>query len=148
LRKLILGHFELGTSGSSKLANSHLAVRCTLSILVAIGATPGQPSWLDDIDAAVTLRPDSWKGYTIGDNTHRETSRHPWRMDDEKVAYKGYEKFLKADIKSVCVHKKLFTPSVEKSVPNLRGYVHVSDVEQAQSTRRPGVNRQTSVMDM
>jgi hypothetical protein len=25
------------------------------------------------------------KGYTIGDNTHKQTSRYPWRMDDEKV---------------------------------------------------------------
>jgi uncharacterized protein len=93
--------------------------------------TPGQPGWLENIDAALALKPDSWKGYTIGDNTHKETSRYPWRMDDEKVAYKGYEKFLKAGIKNVCVHKGLFPPSVEKSVPNLRGYVDVSDVGQA-----------------
>jgi predicted TIM-barrel fold metal-dependent hydrolase len=93
--------------------------------------TPGQSGWLDQIDAAIALKPDSWKGYTIGDNTHKETSHYPWRMDDEKVAYKGYEKFLKAGIKNVCVHKGLFPPSVEKSVPNLRGYVDVSDVGQA-----------------
>jgi uncharacterized protein len=93
--------------------------------------TPGQPGWLEHIDAALDLRPDSWKGYTIGDNTHKEMSRYPWRMDDEKVAYRGYEKFLNAGIKNVCVHKGLFPPSVEKSVPNLRGYVDVSDVGQA-----------------
>jgi hypothetical protein len=28
-------------------------------------------------------------------------SRYPWRMDDEKVAYKGYEKMVKAGIKNV-----------------------------------------------
>jgi uncharacterized protein len=93
--------------------------------------TPGQPAWLDNIDAALALKPDSMKGYTIGDNTHKQTSRYPWRMDDEKVAYKGYEKFVQAGIKNVCVHKGLFPPSVEKSVPNLRGYVDVSDVGQA-----------------
>ena len=93
--------------------------------------TPGQPDWLDKIDAALALKPDSMKGYTIGDNTHKSTSRYPWRMDDEKVAYKGYEKFLKAGVKNVCVHKGLFPPSVEKAVPNLRGYVDVSDVGQA-----------------
>src|SRR5215469_6434077 len=46
--------------------------------------TPGQPDWLDKIDAALALKPDSMKGYTIGDNTHKSTSRYPWRMDDEK----------------------------------------------------------------
>ena len=35
---------------------------------------------------------NSVKGYTIGDNTHKNLSKYPWRMDDEKVAYKGYEK--------------------------------------------------------
>jgi uncharacterized protein len=93
--------------------------------------TPGQPGWLENVDAALALKPDSMKGYTIGDNTHKETSRYPWRMDDEKVTYKAYEKFVKAGIKNVCVHKGLFPPSVEKQVPNLRGYVDVSDVGQA-----------------
>ena len=54
--------------------------------------TPGQPGWLEKIDAALELKPESMKGYTIGDNTHKEISRYPWRMDDEKVAYLGYEK--------------------------------------------------------
>jgi uncharacterized protein len=93
--------------------------------------TPGQPGWLEAIDAAIELKPDSWKGYTIGDNTHKQTSHYPWRMDDEKVSYKGYEKFLKAGIRNVCVHKGLFPPSVEKAVSNLRGYVDVSGVGQA-----------------
>ncbi|WP_020177351.1 amidohydrolase family protein [Methyloferula stellata] len=93
--------------------------------------TPGQPGWLDNIDAALALKPDSMKGYTIGDNTHKATSRYPWRMDDEKLAYKSYEKFVKAGIKNVCVHKGLFSPLVEKAYPNLRGYADVSDVGQA-----------------
>jgi uncharacterized protein len=93
--------------------------------------TPGQPGWLEAIDAAIELKPDSWKGYTIGDNTHKDMSRYPWRMDDENVTYRAYEKFVKAGIKNVCLHKGLFPPSVEKSFPNLRGYVDVSDVGQA-----------------
>jgi uncharacterized protein len=93
--------------------------------------TPGQPGWLENLDAALALKPDSMKGYTIGDNTHKETSRCPWRMDDEKETYQAYEKFVQAGIKNVCVHKGLFPPSVEKQVPNLRGYVDVSDVGQA-----------------
>ena len=27
--------------------------------------TPGQPGWLENIDAALALKLDSWKGYTI-----------------------------------------------------------------------------------
>ena len=93
--------------------------------------TPGQPDWLDKLDAALALKPESCKGYTIGDNTHKDISRYPWRMDDEKVAYKGYEKMVQAGIKNVCVHKGLFPPGVEKQFPNLRGFADVADVGQA-----------------
>jgi len=93
--------------------------------------TPGQPNWLDALDAGLALQPDSCKGYTIGDNTHKELSKYPWRMDDEKTTYKGYEKMVKAGIKNVCVHKGLFPPSVEKQFPNLRGFCDVADVGQA-----------------
>jgi predicted TIM-barrel fold metal-dependent hydrolase len=93
--------------------------------------TPGQPGWLDKLDQGLALKPDSAKGYTIGDNTHKELSRYPWRMDDEKVTYRAYEKFVKAGIKNVCVHKGLFPPSIEKEFPKLRPYVDVSDVGKA-----------------
>ncbi len=93
--------------------------------------TPGQPGWLDQLDAGLALKPESVKGYTVGDNTHKEISRYPWRMDDEKVAYKGYEKMLKAGVRNVCVHKGLFSPGVEKQFPNLRGYADAADVGQA-----------------
>jgi len=93
--------------------------------------TPGQPGWLEQLDAGLALKPESCKGYTIGDNTHKELSHYPWRMDDEKLVYPAYEKMVKAGIKNVCVHKGLFPPSVEKRHPRLRGYVDVSDVGQA-----------------
>jgi predicted TIM-barrel fold metal-dependent hydrolase len=93
--------------------------------------TPGRDGWLDQLDAGLALKPDSVKGYTIGDNTHKGLSKHPWRMDDEKVVYKGYERMVKAGIKNVCVHKGLFAPSVEKQFPHLRGFADVADVGQA-----------------
>ena len=32
--------------------------------------TPGQPGWMDEVERCIEqLRPDSWKGYTVGDNT-------------------------------------------------------------------------------
>ena len=93
--------------------------------------TPGMPGWLDQLDAAIALRPDSFKGYTIGDNTHKDEDHYPWRMDDEATTYRGYEKMLAAGITTVCVHKGLFPPSMDRRHPGLRGYVDVSDVAQA-----------------
>ncbi|HEY8368809.1 MAG TPA: amidohydrolase family protein [Thermodesulfobacteriota bacterium] len=94
--------------------------------------TPGQPGWLEAIDRAIEeLKPDSFKGYTIGDNTHKDLSKYPWRMDDEKVAYRAYEKFLKAGLVNVCVHKGLFPPSVEQRYPHLLAYSNVDDVGRA-----------------
>ena len=52
-------------------------------------------------------------------------------MDDEKVAYKGYELALKHGIKNICVHKGLFAPGVEKQFPHLRGFSDVADVGKA-----------------
>ena len=94
--------------------------------------TPGQPGWLEGIDHAIAdLRPDGWKGYTIGDNTHKRTSLYPWRLDDEKLMYPAYEKFVRGGVKNVCIHKGLYPPSTELHVPNLRLYADVSDVGQA-----------------
>ena len=48
---------------------------------------------MDEVDRAIaTSSPNSWKGYTVGDNTHKELSTHPWRMDDENLVYPFYEK--------------------------------------------------------
>ncbi len=93
--------------------------------------TPGQPGWLDQVDASIALKPDAMKGYTIGDNTHKDLSRFPWRMDDEKTTYRAYEKFVKAGVKNVCVHKGLFPTTMDKQYPNLRPFVDVSDVGKA-----------------
>lgn len=94
--------------------------------------TPGQPGWLEDLDRAIEeYRPDSWKGYTIGDNTHKSESSWPWLMDDERVTYRGYEKMDKAGIRNVCVHKGLFPPSAEKKWPHLLNHAKVDDVPKA-----------------
>jgi len=94
--------------------------------------TPGQPGWLEGIDKGIELyKPDGWKGYTVGDNTHKDTSHYPWRLDDEKLMYPAYEKFVKAGIKNVCIHKGLFAPSLEKKFPRLREYADVRDVGRA-----------------
>jgi uncharacterized protein len=104
----------------------------TRRMLAHFTITPGWDGWLEAIDRAVEVyKPDSWKGYTIGDNTHKDMARHPWRLDDEKLVYPAYEKFVKSGIKNVCIHKGLFAPSVERQFPNLRPYVDASDVGKA-----------------
>ena len=102
--------------------------------------TPGWDGWLarfDEEDAK--LKPDSWKGYTIGDNTNKHLSKHPFRLDDEKLMYPFYEKLVKSSkanpdrpgLKNVCIHKGLFPPSVEAQFPHLVGYCTVADVGKA-----------------
>jgi uncharacterized protein len=92
---------------------------------------PGQKGWLEDIDRAIELKPEGWKGYTIGDNTNPTISKYPWRMDDENLVYPAYEKFVKSGIKNVAVHKGLYPPGMENEVPNLKQYAKVDDVGKA-----------------
>lgn len=92
---------------------------------------PGAPGWLDELDAALELRPDSIKGYTVGDNTHKETSAWPWRMDDEEVMYPGYERMLAAGVTTVCVHKGLWGRGTAARFPHLSPYADVRDVAKA-----------------
>jgi uncharacterized protein len=93
--------------------------------------TPGQPGWLEHLEHSLSMKPDSIKGYTIGDNTNKHVSKYPWRMDDEAVTYKGYELAVKHGIKNICVHKGLFPESVEKQFPHLLAYCDVRDVGKA-----------------
>ena len=93
---------------------------------------PGYPGWMEGIDRAIAeFKPDSWKGYTVGDNTHKELSKHPYHLDDEKLMYPAYQRFAKAGIKNVCIHKGLYPPSTEKRFPQLTEYADVRDVGKA-----------------
>jgi uncharacterized protein len=99
--------------------------------------TPGWPGWLDKVDEEMDkLKPDSWKGYTIGDNTNKHLSKHPYRLDDEKIMYPFYERLVKwsknhPGVVNVCIHKGLFPPQVEGKFPHLLGYCTVADVGKA-----------------
>lgn len=92
--------------------------------------TPGAPGWLDDLDAAIELKPDSVKGYTVGDNTHKDTARYPWRMDSEDT-YRGYERIAAAGIRNVCVHKGLWGRALDERYPHLAPHARVDDIAQA-----------------
>ena len=94
--------------------------------------TPGYPGWMDDLDRQIAvLKPDSWKGYTVGDNTNKQLARHPYRLDDEKLMYPAYEKFMKSGIRNVCIHKGLYPESVTQRFPQLLPYADVRDVGKA-----------------
>ena len=98
---------------------------------------PGMPGWMDDVDRALeVLKPDSFKGYTIGDNTNKHLARHPWHLDDEKLMYPFYEKLVKASktnpsLANVCIHKGLFPPAITEKFPHLLQYCDVRDVGKA-----------------
>ena len=93
--------------------------------------TPGAPGWLEHLQASLDLNPDSVKGYTVGDNTHKDTARYPWRMDDEAVTYRGYALLAAAGVKNVCVHKGLWSHALDERFPHLAPYADVRDVAKA-----------------
>jgi uncharacterized protein len=98
---------------------------------------PGQRGWLDEIDRAIVqLKPDSWKGYTLGDPF--EDSKYPWRLDDEKLMYPAYERMLKSGITNVCIHKGLLPEDYQRVTRNWR-YAAVDDVGKA-AKDWPGLN--------
>jgi uncharacterized protein len=104
----------------------------TRRMLAHFTITPGWDGWLDKVDEGIErYKPDSWKGYSVGDNTHKELDGHPWRADDEKLMYPFYEKIAKAGINNVCIHKGLFAPAVAEKFPRLLPYADVSDIGRA-----------------
>ena len=119
---------DMKLDARTKVNNAAGSRRCLSHAIFA----PGYPGWMDEVDRAIaTLKPDSWKGYTVGDNTNKDLAHHPWRMDDEKLMYPFYEKIAKAGHDIVCIHKGLYPPSVEKRWPHLTPHAGVDDVGKA-----------------
>jgi predicted TIM-barrel fold metal-dependent hydrolase len=94
--------------------------------------TPKKNGWMAEVDRAIaTLKPDSWKGYTIGDPLFPSKLGSFWRLDDEKLMYPFYEKISKSGITTVCVHKGLLPMDYEKSWPKVWEYATVNDLGKA-----------------
>jgi predicted TIM-barrel fold metal-dependent hydrolase len=94
--------------------------------------TPKKPGWMAEVDRCLaTVKPDSWKGYTIGDPLFPSKLQSYWRLDDEKLMYPFYEKIAKAGINTVCIHKGLLPADYEKSWPGVWQYNTVWDVGKA-----------------
>lgn len=94
--------------------------------------TPKKNGWMNEVDRAIaTLKPDSWKGYTIGDPLFPSKQGSFWRLDDEKLMYPFYEKISKTGINTVCIHKGLLPADYEKSWPQVWQYATVADLGKA-----------------
>src|SRR5437870_3799317 len=94
--------------------------------------TPKKGDWMGEVDRAIaTLKPDSWKGYTIGDPLFPSKLGTYWRLDDEKLMYPFYEKAVKSGINTICIHKGLLPADYEKSWPDVWKYATVEDLPKA-----------------
>src|SRR5438094_1275206 len=95
--------------------------------------TPKKQGWMEEVDRAIaTLKPDSWKGYTIGDPLFPSKLQSYWWLDDEKLVYPFYEKAVKAGITTVCIHKGLLPKDYETSIPGgAWKYANVDDLPKA-----------------
>src|SRR2546425_8336167 len=94
--------------------------------------TPKKQGWMEEVDRAITtLKPDSWKGYTIGDPLFPSKLGSYWWLDDDKLMYPFYEKAVKSGITTICVHKGLLPADYEKSWPEAWQYATVKDVGKA-----------------
>lgn len=96
--------------------------------------TPGTQGWMEEVDRCIEkLKPDSWKGYTIGDPLSPSSKGTSWRLDDEKLVYPFYEKILKAGggTATVCIHKGLLPRDYEKSWPGIWQTATVDDLPKA-----------------
>jgi predicted TIM-barrel fold metal-dependent hydrolase len=92
--------------------------------------TPKQAGWMDEVDKAIAVyKPDSWKGYTIGDPLN--PSKFPWRLDDEALMYPFYDKAVKAGITTLCIHKGLLPPDYEKAFAGVWEYATAWDIGKA-----------------
>ena len=94
--------------------------------------TPGTPNWMEQVDLSISdYKPDSWKGYTIGDPLSPSSKGTAWRLDDEKLCYPWYEKAVKSGIKNICIHKGLLPRDYEQSWPGVWKHATVDDVGKA-----------------
>ena len=102
--------------------------------------TPVQDGWVEEVDRGMAeIKPDGWKGYTVGDPLSPSTKKTMWRLDDEKLMYPVYEKFMKSSSHNVCIHKGLLPLDYETSWAGVWQYATVDDLPKA-AKDWPGLN--------
>src|SRR5437773_89292 len=121
----LAGQIAAGRAAINRIADSR-------RMLAHAVFTPKKSGWMGEVDRAIAeLKPDSWKGYTIGDPLFPSKAGSYWRLDDDKLMYPFYEKIVKAGINTVCIHKGLLPLDYEKSWPNVWQYATVDDLGKA-----------------
>lgn len=91
---------------------------------------PGHDGWLDEMDRVhADLRPDGWKGYTVGEPFSPSNKRY--RLDDEALMYPAYERMIKAGVRNVCIHKGLLPENAHEVMPGAEAFAKVDDVAKA-----------------
>jgi predicted TIM-barrel fold metal-dependent hydrolase len=96
--------------------------------------TPGQDGWMEEVERCIEqCKPDSWKGYTIGDPLSPSSKGTAWRLDDEELVYPFYEKIVAAGggKATVCIHKGLLPLDYEKTWPDIWKAATVEDLPKA-----------------
>ena len=84
--------------------------------------TPGQPGWLEALEHAFSMKPDSIKGYTHR-RQHQQGRQQVSLAHGRRAGHlQGLRARVKHGIKNVCVHKGLFPSSVEEKFPHLLAY--------------------------
>jgi len=94
--------------------------------------TPTQDGWVEEVDRGIAeIKPDGWKGYTVGDPLSPSTKKTMWRLDDEQLMYPVYQKFMKSSSHNVCIHKGLLPLDYETSWAGVWQYATVDDLPKA-----------------
>lgn len=92
--------------------------------------TPGHDGWLDEIDRVhAELRPDGWKGYTVGEPF--SPSHRRWRLDDEGLTYPAYDRLVNAGVNRLCIHKGLLPANADEVMPGAEPFAGVDDLARA-----------------
>lgn len=105
-------------------------VACGRRLLTHAVITPGHDGWLDEIDRVhAELRPDGWKGYTVGEPF--SPSHRRWRLDDAALTYPAYERLVKAGVNRLCIHKGLLPANADEVMPGAEPFAKVDDLGRA-----------------
>lgn len=124
-------------AGARNTVNRMAGTRRMLSHFVF---TPNYPNWVEEVERGIAeLKPDGWKGYTVGDPLSPTSKGSQWRLDDEKLMYPVYEKMQKAGIRNICIHKGLLPIDYEKSWKDVWQYNTPWDVAKV-AKDWPGMN--------
>ena len=88
----------------------------------------------EEVDRVINVvKPTSWKCYTIGDPLSPQTTKYPFRLDDEKVMYPFYQKAVRGGNHEISASIRVCLPKdYETSIPGgAWKYTTVDDVPKA-----------------